>query len=208
MPGMAFKCLRDGVHSGNLFFMYGFDGFDGFNYFEKPFCSHVAQLSKLGLKERALLAKFKLQSSLPTLLGSSDFARFAQDGNQQSTPSFPWAMVLQPNPSVQAKWKDNKNKDFPIEFYNRLNETDILYKMFAVPEANSTSLQYLGYIQLTSRMHPSAYGDQTLFFQHTWVENDFKIRKDWQNWISKDKRIETEGVLRYTNDLPRWTHPI
>jgi hypothetical protein len=79
----------------------------------------------------------------------------------------------------------------------------ILYKIYAVPDPNTPSvLEYLGYIQTTSPFHASAFGDLTLFFKHTFIEEDFKYHPEWQDFLSVTAHLQSEGRAVYEPYLP------
>lgn len=40
-PGMGFKCLRDGIDSGNFVAMFSVDGQDSWNFFKNSFVTHI-----------------------------------------------------------------------------------------------------------------------------------------------------------------------
>jgi len=82
-----------------------------------------------------------------------------------------------------------------------------LYKIYAVPDPRTPKvLEYLGYLQTTSAFRASAFGDLTLFFKHTFEEEDLATHKDWAEWFGDENynRWETEGRAIYEPYLPAY----
>jgi len=212
-PALAVKALRDGIPSGNVIFMYELDGQSSLNMFEHNLCSHLAARPSFPLKLQLLGTKFKLQSAYPGCLGMSDFASFTESGASVTSPVFPWALVLQVNPSVKALLSGNTNINIADSLVHAIPSGSVLYKIFAVADPanfqNDHSLEYLGYLQTTSGFRASAFGDLTLFFKHTFEEEDLNQRADWNSYFgdSSAKRWETEGRAIYEPYLPAWTNP-
>jgi len=207
-PGLSIKVLRDKVPAGTFIAMYALDGHKGLNFFEKPMMNRVAEDPDLSLKLQMLGKKFLLASKrFAGSLGLSEVAEYNEDGSHVDNVKFPWGIAFQPNPDVSNKMKNNMNTDLPVAISRALNGDECLYKIYAVREPRVVPLQYLGYIKLQSKSHPSAFADRQLFFKHTWVTKDFERRPDWDTWFSdsKAKRWETEGIKYYEPYLPAWS---
>jgi hypothetical protein len=204
-PAMAIKAFRDGVPSGNIIGMYELDGQPSLNFFEHNLCTHLADRPTLPLKLKLLGAKFKLQSSYPGCLGLSEFASFTETGSKVLSPSFPWALVFQVNPALTKSMSTNTNTDIAGALVRGVPQGTILYKIYAVPDPWSPNqLEELGYIQTTSPFRASAFGDLTVFFKHTFEEEDLTIRTDWADYFgdSTAQRWQTEGRAIYEPFLP------
>jgi len=203
-PAIALKAFRDGVPSGNLIFMYELDGQTSLNFFDNVLCNRVAQRPDLPLKLQLLGKKFALQSAYPGSLGISEFSTTTETGYPVANPLFPYSILLQPNPDVTAKMSGNTDANIGEALTTTLDGTEVIYKIYAVPEPGATELQYLGYIELETPFATSAYADLTLFFKHTFIEEDFALRPDWQTWFSDPdaKHWETEGRAVYEGYLP------
>jgi len=83
---------------------------------------------------------------------------------------------------------------------------EVLYKIYAADNYDSAALTYLGNLQLTSQFKESEFADLTLFFKHTFIEEDFKLRPDWEKYFSNSqtKPAEKEGQSRWGPKLPPW----
>jgi len=210
-PGISIKAFRDGYPSANLIAMYELNGQKSLNFFENILCTRIAERPDLPFKLHLLGNKFKIQSSYPGSYGTSEFANHTQDGSWVGNkPVFPWALVFQPNPSLSNAMSGNKNIDIPSVLVDLINGTEVVYKVFAVPEPFWTgSLQYIGYMQLVSGFHKSKFSDMSLFFKHTFIEDDFSYRTDWPIAFGDKtkKQWEIEGQQVYGPMLPPWSNP-
>jgi len=204
-PAFAIKAFRDGIPSGNIIGMYDLDGQTSLNFFEHNLCTHLADRPTLPTKLQLLGAKFKIQSSYPGCLGLSEFASFTESGSKVLSPKFPWALMFQVNPQLTKGLSTNKNLNIADSLVHGVPQGTILYKIYAVADPwSSNTLEYLGYVQTTSPFRASVFGDLTLFFKHTFIEEDFALRPDWSSYFgdSSQKRWQTEGRGIYENSLP------
>jgi len=204
-PAIAIKALRDGIPSGNVIGMYELDGQKSLNIFEHNLCSHLAARPTLPAKLKILGLKFQIQSSYPGCLGLSEFASFTESGAKVLSPVFPWALVFQVNPALTTSMSSNTKFDIADALVHGVPQGSILYKIYAVPDPSTPSvLEYLGYIQTTSTFHASAFADLTLFFKHTFEEEDLNLRPQWAAYFGDKsaKRWETEGRAIYEPYLP------
>jgi len=204
-PAIAIKAMRDGIPSGNIIGMYELDGQPSLNFFDHNLCTHLAARPSFGLKLQLLGKKFQLQSQYPGCLGLSDFAKYTESGSNVVSPAFPWALLLQVNPAVRSLMSGNTNLNIADAIVHAVPSGTTLYKIYAVPDPRTPSvLEYLGDLQTTSPFRASAFGDLTLFFKHTFEEEDLTLHKDWADWFGDDNynRWETEGRAIYEPYLP------
>jgi len=208
-PGISIKAFRDGVPSSNIIAMYELDGQDGYNYFLNVFCTRIAERPELSLKLRLLGKKFKFQSSFPGSLGLSEFAAVNQDGSNVDNPNYPWALLFQPNADLTKLMSNNQDPNIGAVLSNILNGNEVLYKVFAVDQPENVVPIYIGYLRLESPFYQSKFSDHTLFFKHTFIEQDFERKPEWNTWFGDKayKRWETMGRKIYEPYLPPWTPP-
>jgi len=208
-PALSIKALRDGIPSGNIIGMFELDGWTQLNYFQDMMCTHIADNPDLPTKFKLIGTKFKLQSSYPNLLGLSEFASFTESGAKVTSPIFPWVLIFQNNPALKAKMAGNTDLDVGHVLTQILNGHEVLYKVFAIDNPWSTTATYLGYLQLTSSFRESKFADLTLFYKHTFIEDDLAFRPDWEKYYSDPKynRWEKEGLRTYGKYIPAWTDP-
>jgi len=204
-PAIAIKAMRDGIPSANIIGMYELDGQKGLNFFDHNMCSHLAARTSFGLQLQLLGKKFQLQSRYPGCLGMSDFAKYTESGVSVVSPVFPWALMYQVNPQVRSLMAGNTNLNVADAIVHAIPSGTILYKIYAVADPRYPSqLEYLGYIQTQSGFRTSIFGDLTLFFKHTFEEEDLAFNKDWSDWFGDTdyNRWETEGREIYEPYLP------
>lgn len=207
--GVSIKAFRDGVPSSSVIAMYELDGQDTLNYFQHVFCTRIAERPTLPFKLQLLGKKFHIQSSYPGSLGTSEFASVNQDGSKVTSPNYPWALLFQPNPDLSKLMASNTNPNIGSVLSNILAGNEVLYKVFAIDQPESLIPIYLGYIRLESAFHQSKFADHTLFFKHTFIEEDFILKPEWKTWFgdSSLKRWETMGRAIYEPYMPAWTPP-
>jgi len=204
-PAIAFKALRDGIPSGNIIGMYELDGQKSLNFFDNNMCSHLAARPTFGLKLKALGLKFQLQSHYPGCLGLSEFASYTESGASVTTPVFPWALVFQVNPAIRSSLAGSTSLNIVDTLVHGVPAGSTLYKIYAVPDPSTPqTLELLGSVQTTSGFRASAFGDLTLFFKHTFEEEDLNLRSSWANYFGDENynRWETEGQKIYSPYLP------
>jgi len=208
LPAMAVKFLRDNVYSGNAIFMYDLRGHSGLNFFTKPFANYLPIPKDLPFTLRLGAKKFGRQSHWPGQLGLSDLAAANQDGTSVSNPQFPYLVVLQPNPAVTKLFAHSTDTDVPSTIAHTLNGTEILYRVFAIDYPGSTHPIYLGYIQLVTPFITTIYGDHVLFFRHTFIEQTYALRPQWQKFMETKVNgsfpPESESAEKYRPYLPPW----
>eukprot|EP00455_Lapot_gusevi_P047068 TRINITY_DN6303_c0_g1_i1.p1 TRINITY_DN6303_c0_g1~~TRINITY_DN6303_c0_g1_i1.p1 ORF type:complete len:335 (-),score=57.50 TRINITY_DN6303_c0_g1_i1:114-1118(-) len=209
IPGLSIKVLRDGVPSANTFAMYEMDGQgDDANFFRHPLCNHVADRPDLPLLYKTLFLKFNSASGSPGMVGLLDWSKLSENGTQHDPPRFPFALVFQPNPAITALFSPQSYDDILPALTRHLHPPQVLYKVYAASDMQSVSLEYLGYIQLSSVFVLSRFGDEQLFFRHPFMSEDYTIRADWEKDYADwgDRRWETEGIARYASMLPPFEH--
>jgi len=79
-------------------------------------------------------------------------------------------------------------------------QTDVLYYVLAQASPDSDDLEPIGEIKMKGPFHGSKYGDKSLFFQHTRMEDDFKIHPEWVK--GAQAQLEKEIKMVVHDDLP------
>jgi len=182
VPGVALKCLRDGVPSGNMVFMYSLGGQTSYNFFKHDLSNHVpypGENAPLGTK--LVLKIFSEVSDYPTTIGLSDLAKFSEDGTKHEPPVFPFRLILHPVSNWHSFYPDEKPS---ITFEEQMQSTLVpgpLYDIYAQvePTDDNTKVIHIGRIDLTTSTSTSIFGDTKLFFQHTRMEDDLHYRPEW-----------------------------
>eukprot|EP01123_Difflugia_compressa_P000440 TRINITY_DN1051_c0_g1_i1.p1 TRINITY_DN1051_c0_g1~~TRINITY_DN1051_c0_g1_i1.p1 ORF type:complete len:354 (+),score=62.81 TRINITY_DN1051_c0_g1_i1:28-1062(+) len=181
-PGISIKCLRDGVHSGNLFAMYSLQGQNSWNFFKHDLTNHVGDLSNsAGFLLSKLRQRFASASDYPVFIGLSDLASYQDDGTEVANPVFPFRLIFHPYINWHNFYPDTQpSTTFQQQLESTLTPGN-LYHIYAQIEPEDTMSQFIkiGDIILTSPGSTSLFGDSLMFFQHTRFESDVNYRNDW-----------------------------
>eukprot|EP00164_Ancoracysta_twista_P001711 GFYU01002243.1.p1 GENE.GFYU01002243.1~~GFYU01002243.1.p1 ORF type:complete len:345 (+),score=128.66 GFYU01002243.1:35-1036(+) len=199
VPGVSLKFFRDGVPSANMFLMYALQGQNDFNFFANPFASSVSG-KNLDLKLKAVKAKFECASAYAGQISWSEWAEYDQSGKEETSPAFPFAVVLQPNPELSRHFDSTQDYKIEDSFARYFQGDETLYKMYALDSPTSQKLELLGEIKLTSKFTSSQYADKGMFFKHTWFEEALKLRPDWEDTFDR----EDLGIPKWRRMIPQW----
>jgi hypothetical protein len=182
VPGISLKCLRNQVPSGNMFAMYSLQGQDSWNFFKHDLTNHVPDLSdNAQFLLRELRATFAKASNWPVMIGLSGLAHYDQQGNNVSSPVFPFRLVFHPTTAMHNAFPDTPQQPFEQVLVKGLSTPGPLYYLYAVVNPNDSNPQFV-HIATISTITPattSNFGDVYMFFQHTRMEEDFIYRPDW-----------------------------
>jgi len=223
-PNLAIKCLNDGNKSANLVNLWQLDGYAVLpkdktktcSYFEAPVGPHTPLRDDInaGLKDIFVPAFNKVDPN-SMLIGVSQFALVNQGGNSIMSPRFPFSLHFQPRPEynkVPCNFSDytSQLKNIPM---NMVGKT--LYDVYAIhdpwierPEGKP-DVKKIGELVLDTAFIGSQYGDQQLFFQHTfWAKEQAMISDDpdrqskWIKYTGNKEWMKTEGAMLYEPHLP------
>jgi len=181
-PGISVKCLRNQVPSGNMMALYSLEGQDSWNFFKHDLTNHVPDLStnsQFILQE--LRSLFAGASAWPVMIGTSNLAHYDQNGNNITSPVFPFRLVFHPTTALHNAFPDTPQQDFTAGLVKGLQTPQDIYYVYAVPNPNDPIQNYVHIATLTSTAPAttSNFGDVYMFFEHTRMESDFVFRPDW-----------------------------
>jgi len=181
-PGLAVKCLRDGVPAGDIFAMFSLQGQVSWNFFKNDLTNHVPDLSSSApfiLQE--LRGVFAKASNWPVMLGLSDLAEYDSQGNNVTNPTFPFRLVFHPTTALHLAFPDAPQTPFQDVLANGLQNPGDMYYVYAVVNPGDSTDQFvqIGTITTTGPGSTSNFGDTFMFFEHTRMENDLMYRPDW-----------------------------
>jgi len=184
VPGMAIKCLRTGVYSGNLQAMFSTAGQTSWNFFKHPF-SHLISFpdeTKITFAETAVAGKFSDVTPFVGNVGLKDLAQTGEDGKAAAAANYPFQIIFTPNPSIQSKFTD----DFQASYMDQIKALPpgLLYDIYAIDKPGCAQKK-IGSITTTTAFVSSKFSDNTLFFKHNSAEDDNAGHDDWKNY--KDK---------------------
>jgi len=163
VPGMAFKCFRDGnAPSGNFITMYSLDGQkDNFNFFQNTFTNIIEPPTSFALKIIALI--FKRASQCPTWISTKGFSSMDQNGVLPSENVWPIHVFLEPTSAVQFGTTAGKEfREDLMDIPSGSKLWDVYGQEYGRPETRTKIAEII----TQSKFVASQYGDETLFFQH------------------------------------------
>lgn len=224
-PNLAVKCLRDGVESANLQFIWQIDGYavlpsgaqSSCSYFEGPLSNHCAPRSDVNVGLRDLfISNFNKVDAHSMHLSVAQMAEMSQDGAAVTEPNFPWVLLMQPA---------NGLNDVPCTFNEPISQLlnldasgfgpgSVLFDVFAVKDPvsapSSDALTRLGSLVLDSSFTSSKYGDTQLFFRHTFTESEMELLQgidaqrasEWSAHLSSGDFYATRGPDSWVPFLP------
>jgi hypothetical protein len=181
-PGLSLKCLRNGVHSGNIFAMFSLQGQDSWNFFKNDLTNHVPDLSNnANFLLKQLRSTFAKASAWPVMIGLSDLALYDQQGNNITSPNFPFRLIFHPVTAIHNAFPDAPSQPFYDILVSGLSNPGPLYEVYAIvnPGDSNSAAVHIATISTTSPAETSKFGDAYMFFQHTRMEEDFTYIPDW-----------------------------
>jgi len=190
-PGLGFKFPRSGVPDGDFVTLHTLDtGNPQWNFFFKNQSTHTAPTN--GFPASLLVRKFKEATDCVFQIGVSDLARYSQNGREHATPRFPFKIMAAVNPQLKTGegelTLDGIHKEidaFPVG--------TVLYSLWACGKPVGDEMDpngengvsscgdafKLGDIRTTSQCTTSWYGDASLHFRHTRIEEDWKLEPSY-----------------------------
>merc|ERR1719329_2081266 len=155
-PNLAVKCLRDGVESANMQFIWQLDGYavlpegakTSCSYFEAPLCNH------LPLRDNVSMALKK------TFVGAFD--------------------TLNPAPALNHVKCVFENYTSQLLNLEVAGSGQVLYEIHAVRDPavdgpDAGTLQHIGSLVMDSPFTSSTFGDTELFFRHTFFQEELDV---------------------------------
>lgn len=177
-PGMGVKFFRDGRPSANFVAMYSLDGqpcSDG-DFFAHQWSNHIGLTDNFGLK--LIAAKFWQASYCPIMVGISDLA---SDSSGAGQSKFPFQLQFRALVSSACSCGDY------VTCLSNLEKIAVgtkLFEVHALP-APHASPELIGHVTLTDALTRSKFGDETLFFKHQHMEDDFELEPSWLDAIDR-----------------------
>lgn len=180
-PGLAFKFLRSGVHSGNFVALRA-TGADGQSYafFDEAFSKIVAPPPAL----KALM-KFSQASKCQSMVGLSDLCSYGQDGSPSDSLEFPYDIRF--GASSSAVYLPNERMT-DEELLGHLSDIAPGTHLLDVFTKTSPTAEHvlIGTLSTASACVKSTFGDESLFFRHQRMEEDFTKHPEWISDVHAD----------------------
>lgn len=143
------------------------------------------------------IKKFYSYSDHPLSLGTSDFCRFDQSGNETTTSDieFPYVLILKPVYEQQHETSVDDDTIIETERFDKFIDNlltipndSTLFDLYACPDPSSaldpSLIQRIGRISTTSEFILSHPNDG-LFFRHQKKEEDFELRPLWLDAVNE-----------------------
>jgi len=198
VASVAFKFLRDGVPSGNIFGICSLEGRYSYNFFRHDLYSNPVFPSLNESFALQVVQRKFMEASDWGMIGTSYLATFDEQGNKEQNPVFPFNMVFQGSKQAKALFTDSfVSSDLPV-LLSKIPAGTLLYNVWA-EEPNQQPLK-IGEITLQTALTSSDFGDNGLFFQHTRKEDDFQLRPDWVSYANN--LVQEQGSKYYYNGPP------
>jgi hypothetical protein len=173
-PGVALKCLRDKVPSGNFLGMFTLDGQKSWNFFRNDISNQIPRSTSMFIKP--LEWSFKRAQKEVNFLGLMPLAQYDEKGNLEKKVKMPFKLIFRPTKELQQRLPD----EFKMKFFEQLEsikKDTTLYEIYAIDKPGDDLIK-IGKIVITTPLIQSEFGDKHLYFQHNFLEFDKKIRPE------------------------------
>lgn len=192
-PGFGIKFLRSKTASANLIAMFSVDGQSSWNFFKNDFSHNVPDAKDLQLKMLSL--KFATAQEETGVIGLKPLAQFDEEGKEETEIKFPFKLVFKPAENLRNKFSD----EYTLTFTDQLKQVEVgktLYEVFAM-EKPGDELVRIANIVLKSPLFCSEFGDKHLYFQHNYLEYDYKMHPEWKEHYKNSEAFRKihEGIL-------------
>jgi len=196
VPGVGVKFLRTGVQSGNYVALHTLAPLpdNDYNFFAKTISNHIPGTPQ-GAKEKVLIKKFQQASNCVTMVGLSDICKYGTDGKSVASPKFPFQVTMDSKqiqlPSTPVMQDELQTQLAAIPSKTPLYEVSY----YASPKdfKNGEKPVVLGTIVTDGPCVNSKFGDESLFFRHQLMEEDFALEQTWPGYLDskEDCAIDT-----------------
>lgn len=212
VPNLAIKVLRSGTPSGNIFAGHGLKGTQDPNFFVNPLANHVpnrhGSLSKDGAEAALFNLVFTKGPEMHGITGLSEFGQYTSDGKAAPFIKVPFTLVFEQYPSTKEFCEGKQLEGQNFGCFKDMEENMILYNLFAImnpilaKDLTADDVIPIGTFQSTSKFVNSKFGDEQLFYKHTYWPQEMELLKGtpagpaW-NAIVDEKFMDTEGPEAY-----------
>lgn len=201
IPGLGIKFMRDGVKSANFVALVTLSPLPGssYNFFQSNFSNIIPPAAGF---TAVLAKKFEQASTCPNMVGLSDICSYGVNGSTVSNVVFPYRVKL-----------FSSNVQFPTKAVDQSTMQSMLGSIpvgtslfdvyaFASPldDQNDNGI-LLGSMVTTSECLNSKFGDNSLFFRHQRVEDDWQLQPEWLNQMDPQA---TCGLSKLTTNPPAY----
>lgn len=212
IPNLAIKVLRSGIPSGNIFAGHGLAGTSDPNFFVNPLANHVpnrhGSFSKDGAEATLINKVFTKGPKMHGIVGLSEFGQYTSDGKVAPSIKVPFTLVFEQYPSTKAFCEGKPLEGQNFGCFKDMGPNMILYNLYAVmnpilaKDLTAADVIPIGTFQSTSKFVNTKFGDEQLFFKHTYWPQEMQLLKGTPagpKWNAKvnEKFMDTEGPEAY-----------
>ena len=183
-PSIGFKCLRDGIDSGNVLVLVDSSGQHSLNFFENDMGNHTGpQNGNIGPRVEKIALRTKLHTNYLASTGVSEFAEAQQDGTIEEDVVFPFDIQFRPTGELSTP---SDTYDQPLEeYFKTIPSGTKLYDIYATdkPVELGGVEQKIGELKTTSIISSSMFGDEKLLFRHVIYDDDLVYYPEWEPYV-------------------------
>lgn len=209
VPGLGIKFMRSKVPSASFVSLVSLSPLPNneYNFFADTFSNHIPPAE--GLAATALAKKFTQKSGCPTQVGLSDVCKYDSDGNTADKPVFPYELTQRSKvvqfpstPITQAQLQEQLisitegTPLFEVGYF-----TDPKHAQSGVPAT------VLGTMVTDGPCVNSLFGDESLFFKHQLIEEDWAAEPFWMGYLDPHKDCSMDRPLSMTPPQPQCAQP-
>ena len=196
-PGFGIKFLRDGMDSADTVTMFSFDGQPSHNYFLNRWTIHLQEMTNECARQ-TLGKKLAETTDHIGAMSVKNWGEFREDGTKESEPL--WPFILEFEPYDVYGWTDQWSADFKDQLMS-IKPGTVLFKVFAyetpLHKKSGSRGRLIGRVVLTSKIHTSLWGDETLFFKHQRIDDDLQVFSWWKDYLQTwpEGRLDETGLI-------------
>jgi len=194
-PGVGFKCVRDGMDSGNFVLSNSPDGQMSRNFFKLDLSNHIPVPSPA--LNAGLGLAFSSASMFIGYVGLSNFATYGVDGRKEDNPVFPYMISFRATDEV-PQLPDEDTGVTHTEMFATITKGTNLYDVFAldVPEPMGGKYTKIATIHLDEKATTSKWGDGGFFIRHQRMDEDLVLKPEW---AEHSARFGLTGGAKYNS---------
>merc|ERR1712151_211217 len=208
-PGIGWKFLRSGEHSGNFVTMHHHIASGFWNFFKLNQSNHLPPAIDTA-KEKMLVKKFQEASQCFSKVGLADFTRYSQNGTKHATVKFPFKLFFIPSEEVQMPEKPITQDELLAQLSGIKAGTKV-FSVWACGKPSKLELKptsdldacadalFLGDVITTSHCTTSDWGDNHLNFQHWRIEEDWQLEPSFLAYDEASASCSFPGPMRAEN---------
>jgi len=197
-PSFGLKLLRDNIHAADAVTLVSFDGQQGYNFFENRYTTSVP-ISKTECVVETFEKKIAEATLFIGAMSVMDWGQYSKDGTEEVNPV--WPEHLEFEGVSNFGFTDEKTEDYK-ETLKGIEAGSVLFNVYAyessIEKIAHPEGQLIGSIVTTSEVVTSLWGDQQLYFRHGRIDDDLRLKPQWEDYIPvwKTGTLEDTGLTQ------------